>query len=453
MKNKMTRQVFLQRGQKNQERELKMDRKLSVNEEDHLVLGGVDAVALTEKYGTPLYVMEEDTIRAAMHAYRDSIDRFYDGKGLICYASKAFCCKEMYRIAKSEGLGADVVSGGELYTALSVGFPMENVCFHGNNKSDAEIRMALQNRVGRIIVDNIEELERVSRMAEEMDVTQAIMFRIKPGIDAHTHNFIMTGQIDSKFGFALETGEAMEAIKRAIETPSVRLCGIHCHIGSQIHEVTPFVKAAEVMMQLMGDVKKETGYEIEELNLGGGYGIRYTDDDDPVPYAEYMEAVSGVIHQKAKELGLNVPFILMEPGRSIVGEAGTTLYTIGAVKHIPNIRTYVSVDGGMGDNPRYILYQSKYDFLLANKASAEADTVVTVAGKCCESGDLLGENVPLAKAEAGDIMAVLSTGAYNHAMASCYNRNPIPPVVMVQGGNDRLIVKGQTYEDLCRNDI
>ncbi len=430
-----------------------MDRRVNVNAEGHLVLGGVDAVVLAEKYGTPLYVMEEDTIRVAMRAYRDSIDRFYDGRGLICYASKAFCCKEMYRIARSEGLGADVVSGGELYTALSVGFPMENVCFHGNNKSDGEIWMALQNRVGRIVVDNIEELDRVGKMAEELDVTQPIMLRIKPGIDAHTHQFIMTGQIDSKFGFALETGEAMEAIKQAIRTPSVRLCGIHCHIGSQIHEVTPFVKAAEVLMQLIGDVKKETGYEIEELNLGGGYGIRYTDEDDPVPYAEYMEAVSEAIHQKAKALGLNTPFILMEPGRSIVGEAGTTLYTIGSVKQIPDIRTYVSVDGGMGDNPRYILYQSKYDFLLANKADAQADTVVTVAGKCCESGDLLGENVPLAKAEAGDIMAVLSTGAYNYSMASCYNRNPIPPVVMVQGGNDRVMIKGQTYEELCRDDI
>ncbi len=430
-----------------------MDRNLCINEEDHLMLGGVDAVSLTEKYGTPLYVMEEDTVRSAMRAYRDSIDRFYDGQGLICYASKAFSCKEMYRIAKSEGLGADVVSGGELYTALSVGFPMENVCFHGNNKSDAELKMALQNRVGRIVVDNMEELARVSRMAAELNVVQPIMFRIKPGIDAHTHSFIMTGQIDSKFGFALETGEAMTAVKAALETPSVRLCGVHCHIGSQIHEVTPFVKAAEVMMQFMADVKKETGYEIEELNLGGGYGIRYTNEDDPLPYAAYMEEVSGVIHQKAQELGLKVPFILMEPGRSIVGEAGTTLYTVGAVKEIPDIRTYVSVDGGMGDNPRYILYQSKYDFLLANKASAPADTVVTVAGKCCESGDLLGENVPLPAAKAGDIMAVLSTGAYNYSMASNYNRNPIPPVVMVQGGSDRLIIKGQTYEDICHNDI
>ena len=430
-----------------------MDRNVKINDEGHLMLGGVDAVKLTEKYGTPLYVMDEDAVRGAMRAYRNSIDRFYDGNGMICYASKAFSCKEMYRIAEEEGLGADVVSGGELYTALSVGFPMERICFHGNNKSDAEIKMALYNRVGRIVVDNMEELERISRFADELDYTANVQLRVKPGIDAHTHQFIMTGQIDSKFGFALETGEAMAAVKKAIEPPSVRLLGVDCHIGSQIHEVTPFVKAAEVMMDFIADIKSETGYQIEELDLGGGYGIRYTEDDDPVPYAEYMEAVSAAIHKKAAELDVSVPFILMEPGRSIVGEAGTTLYTVGAVKEIPGIRTYVSVDGGMGDNPRYILYQSKYDFLLANRAADEADTVVTVAGKCCESGDLLGENVSLPSVKAGDIMAVLSTGAYNYSMASCYNRNPIPPVVMVQDGEDRLIVKGQSYEDLIRNDI
>ena len=388
-----------------------------------------------------------------MRAYRDSIDRFYDGKGLICYASKAFSCKEMYRIADEEGLGADVVSGGEMFTALSVGFPMEKVCFHGNNKSDKEIRVALENHVGRIVVDNMEELDRISHFADELNVIANVQLRVKPGIDAHTHNFIMTGQIDSKFGFALETGEAMAAVKKAIETPSVRLCGVDCHIGSQIHEVTPFVKAGEVMMDFIASIKEETGYEIDELDLGGGYGIRYTSEDDPVPYAEYMEAVSAAIHAKAEKHGVKVPFILMEPGRSIVGEAGTTLYTVGAVKHIPNVRTYVSVDGGMGDNPRYILYQSKYDFLLANRADAPADTTVTVAGKCCESGDLLGENVLLPETKAGDIMAVLSTGAYNYSMASCYNRNPIPPVVMVKDGADRVIVKGQTYEDVCRNDV
>lgn len=427
--------------------------KIAVNAEGHLMLGGVDAVQLTQEYGTPLYVMEEDVIRAAMKAYRDSINRFYDGKGLICYASKAFSCKEIYRIAQSEGLGVDVVSGGELYTAHQAGFPMDKVVFHGNNKTPAELRMALDLGVGRIVADNIEELHLLSALAAEKGVTPNVLLRIKPGIDAHTHQFIMTGQIDSKFGFALETGEAMEAVKEALAAPSLHLTGVHCHIGSQIHEVTPFIRAAEVMMQFMASVREETGVTLTDLNLGGGYGIRYTDEDDPVPYAAYMEEVSEVIRSSAEMFHLPVPFILMEPGRSIVGEAGTTLYTVGSIKHIPGIRTYISVDGGMGDNPRYILYQSKYDFLLANRAAEAPTTTVTVAGKCCESGDLLGENVPLAEAKPGDILAVRSTGAYNYSMASCYNRNPIPPVVMVKDGTSRVIVKGMTYEQIVENDI
>ncbi len=263
----------------------------------------------------------------------------------------------------------------------------------------------------------------------------------------------MTGQIDSKFGFALETGEAMEAVKQALASSSLNLVGVHCHIGSQIHEVTPFIRAAEVMVQFMADVRQETGHTLGELNLGGGYGIRYTDEDDPVPYAAYMEEVSEAIRASAAALRFPVPFILMEPGRSIVGEAGTTLYTVGSVKEIPGVRTYVSVDGGMGDNPRYILYQSKYDFLLANRADEPAAGTVTVAGKCCESGDLLGEEVPLPEVQPGDILAVRSTGAYNYSMASCYNRNPIPPVVMVKDGADRVIVKGMTYEQIVENDI
>ena len=283
-----------------------MDHK--VNGQGHLVLGGADAVALAEKYGTPLYVMEEDVIRAAMRAYRQSVERFYDGKGLICYASKAFACKEMYRIAKAEGLGADVVSGGELYTAGKAGFPMEKVVFHGNNKTPEELRMALDLGVGRIVVDNFEELEALSALAAENGVRPNIQLRIKPGIDAHTHKFIMTGQIDSKFGFALETGEAMEAVKQALACPSLNFTGVHCHIGSQIHEVTPFIRAAEVMVQFMADVRQETGHTLGELNLGGGYGIRYTDEDDPVPYAAYMEEVSEAIRASAAALQFPVPF-------------------------------------------------------------------------------------------------------------------------------------------------
>lgn len=430
-----------------------MNRKFETNEKGHLMLGGIDTVDLAKEYGTPLYVMEENTILTAMREYKASIEKFYGGNGLICFASKAFSCKEMYRITMREGLGTDVVSGGELYTALSVGFPAEKICFHGNNKSDSELEYALKSKVGRIVVDNAEELERLSAMAAGMGIEAPVMFRIKPGVDAHTHSFVMTGQIDSKFGFALETGEAIEIIKKAVKTPNIRYVGIHCHIGSQIHELLPFTETAKIMMNFMGEVKKETGLDTEELNLGGGFGITYTDEDNRIEYPAYMEAVSEVIHNYAKELGIKLPFILMEPGRSIVGEAGTTLYTVGAVKNIPNIRTYVSVDGGMFDNPRYILYGSKYDFLLANKACEPAVNRVTVAGKCCESGDLLGENVPLGDAKCGDIMAVFSTGAYNYSMSSNYNRNVIPPVVFVKDGKSRVVVKPQTYEDLVRNDV
>ena len=430
-----------------------MKRNLVISPEGHLMLGGVDAVALAKEYHTPLYVMEEDVVRSAMRAYRRSMEEFYQGHGLVCYASKAFCCKEMCRIAMAEGLGLDVVSGGELYTALSVGFPSEKIVFHGNNKSEAELSMALDQGVGRIVVDGLEELALISRLAAEKGVTAGILLRIKPGVDAHTHDFIRTGQIDSKFGLALETGEAMEAVKTALATPAVKLLGLHCHIGSQILDAEPFVHTARVMMQFIADIRSETGAEMDELNLGGGFGIQYTSKDDPLPYAKYMEEVSGEIRRCAALHGLKVPFILMEPGRSIVGEAGTTLYTVGNSKHIPGIRDYLAVDGGMGDNPRYALYQSQYTFLLANRADAPADTVVTIAGKCCESGDLLGEHVSLPKASQGDILAVLSTGAYNYSMASNYNRNPIPPVVMVKDGQSRVIVRGQTYEDIARNDI
>ncbi|MBQ4051115.1 MAG: diaminopimelate decarboxylase [Oscillospiraceae bacterium] len=430
-----------------------MNKRFEVSSEGHLMLGGCDAVELTKTYGTPLYVMDEQKVRDAMRAYRSSMEKYYGGNGLICYASKAFACKEMYRIANEEGLGVDVVSGGELYTALSVGFPAEKIGFHGNNKLPAEIRMALENDVGRIIVDGLGELELVDRIAGDLGVTANIILRITPGVDAHTHDFIRTGQIDSKFGLALETGAAMEGVKAALKAKNICLKGLDCHIGSQIMDVEPFVHTGEIMMQFILDIKNETGVEMEELDLGGGFGIRYVGSDDPVPYDSYMEAVSEGIKAFADKHGLKTPFIFMEPGRSIVGEAGTTLYTVGAIKEIPGVRTYVSIDGGMSDNPRYALYQAKYDFLLAEKADAPADSIVTVAGKCCESGDLLGEHVKMPMPKTGDILAVLSTGAYNYSMASNYNRNPIPPVVMVRDGASRVIVKGQTYEDMARFDV
>lgn len=430
-----------------------VSKNLSVNEKGHLTIDGLDTADLAQKYGTPLYVMDEDLLRENCRSFKQSIDRCYGGKGLVCYASKVFCCKEMYRIMMSEDMGLDVVSAGELYTAASVGFPMEKVCFHGNNKTDEELLMALEQNVGRIVVDNIFELERLNRLACERGAKANIMFRIKPGIDAHTHDFVRTGQIDSKFGFALETGEALEAVKKAISLEHIELSGLHCHIGSQIFDIDPFVLAAEVMMNFIARIRDELGYEIKELDLGGGFGIKYTDADSPVPYDSYMEKVSEKVKALCAEKNLKLPFILIEPGRSIAGPAGITLYTVGSIKHIPNIRTYISVDGGMGDNPRYALYKSKYDFVNALRASEPKSETVTVAGKCCESGDLLGEGAPIQHTEEGDIIAVLATGAYNYSMSSNYNRIPKPPVVMVKDGTSRVIVKRETLEDIVRNDI
>ncbi|MBR5495824.1 MAG: diaminopimelate decarboxylase [Oscillospiraceae bacterium] len=426
---------------------------LSVNEKGNLAISGYDTLELCKEYGTPLYVMDETVIRKACRDFKNSMDKYYDGNGLVCYASKAFSCKEIYRIVKSEGLGIDVVSAGELYTAMSVDFPAEKICFHGNNKQNSELEMALDYGVGHIVVDNFEELDRLSQIAKDKGKTAKIMFRIKPGIDAHTHDFVKTGQIDSKFGFALETGEAFEAIKKSLSCDNIELVGIHCHIGSQIFDITPFEEAAVVMLSLVAKVKNELSYQIPQLNLGGGFGIRYTENDDPKEYDEYMKAVSKVVKETAQKLGVKVPFIIIEPGRSIVGPAGVTLYEIGSVKDIPNIRTYVSVDGGMTDNPRYALYKSEYEFIVANKAGKQKDLLATIAGKCCESGDLLGENVKIQTAQAGDIMAVLATGAYNYSMSSNYNRTPKPAVVMVGETSPRVIVKRETLDDILRNDI
>ncbi len=426
---------------------------ININNDGHLTIGGKDTVELAKEYGTPAYVFDENEIRKNLRAFRDSMNEYYAGNGLVVYASKAFCCKEMCRICKQEGTGIDVVSGGELYTALSVDFPAENIVFHGNNKTYDELVMAVSNGVGRIVVDNICELETLSRIAAEQGKTAGIMFRIKPGIDAHTHDFIKTGQIDSKFGFALETGEAMEAVKKAVNMPNIKLRGLHCHIGSQIFDIDPFEHAAAVMLELYKAIKDETGVELEELNLGGGFGIKYLESDRPNPYEEYMKNVSKVVKEHSEKLGLKTPFVLIEPGRSVVGAAGITLYTVGCVKDIPDIRTFVSVDGGMSDNPRYALYHADYEIVCANKANEERCETVTVAGKCCESGDLIQEDTKLQSVVPGDILAVLSTGAYNYSMASNYNRIPRLPVIMVKDGESRIIVKRETYEMVADCDI
>lgn len=426
---------------------------LNVNELGHLTIGGCDTVALAQTFGTPLYVMDEGEIRKACSTYRQSMEKYYQGKGMVAFASKAFCCKEMCRIAMSEGLGLDVVSGSELYTAMSVNFPPERIFFHGNNKTPEELLYALNCGVGHIVVDNITELEILNELAMSQQKTAGILFRIKPGIDAHTHDFVRTGQIDSKFGFALETGEAMEAVRHALKMSNLKLQGLHCHIGSQIFDIDPFCLAAEVMLGFIAQIKEELHYEIAMLNLGGGFGIKYLPSQNPAEYDQYMCAVSKRVKESCEKLGVRLPYVVIEPGRSIVGAAGITLYTVGAVKQIPHIRTYVSVDGGMGDNPRYILYRSEYEALVANKAAQPKTTTVTIAGRCCESGDLIGENMPLQAAVPGDLIAVLSTGAYNYSMASHYNRLCKPAVVMVRDGEPRIIVKRESYEDVAKNDL
>ena len=426
---------------------------LSINSENHLVIGQHDTVELAKKFGTPLYVLDEDLMRDNCRAYKNAIDTYYDGHGLVLFASKALCTMYTGRLVAEEGLGADVVSGGELYTLYKAGFPMEKVFFHGNNKTPDEIELALNCGVGHIVVDNKYELDLLNRIANEKNVKQRILFRIKPGIDAHTHDFVKTGQIDSKFGVALENGEAYEIHKLALSMSNIQIDGVHCHIGSQIFDVEPFCEAAKVMIGFIADLYDKLGIKVNILNLGGGFGIKYTATDDPIAPSEYIHKVTNVVKELAQEKGIDLPFLVFEPGRSIVASAGITLYTVGCVKEIENVRTYVSIDGGMCDNPRYILYGSKYTAVLANNASAEPVAPVTIAGKCCESGDLIQEHVMMPQIHVGDTLAVLATGAYNYSMSSNYNRIPRPPIVMVSGNEAKIIVKRETYDDLIKNDV
>ncbi|MBR6573117.1 MAG: diaminopimelate decarboxylase [Clostridia bacterium] len=425
----------------------------SVNSKGHLCLGGADTVDLANQFGTPLYVFDEKDIRNNCKAFKEAFDEYYDGNALVLYASKAFSCKEMYRLVNSEGLGTDVVSGGELYTALAAGFPAEKIYFHGNNKTPNEIAYALDSKIGRIVVDNLFELETIDCLAKDKGIKAKVLFRIKPGIDAHTHDFIKTGQIDCKFGFALENTEAYEAVKKVTTLENVELAGIHCHIGSQIFETEPFVLAAEVMLNFADKIRKDFGITLGEINLGGGYGIKYVNSDKPVSKNESIKLLCSAVKKACAEYDYPLPKLLIEPGRSIVGASTLTLYKIGCVKTIKDVRTYVAVDGGMADNPRYALYGAEYDAIVANKADKDKDFEATIAGKCCESGDLIGENIKIQIPEVNDTLAVLATGAYNYSMSSNYNRIPRPAAVMVNDGKARLIINRETYEDIIKNDI
>ncbi len=426
---------------------------LEINNQNHLMIGGCDTVELAKEYGTPLYVMDEKRIRENMRQYKQAFDNFYSGKGIPLYASKAFSAVGMYKLAQEEGFGVDVVSGGELYTALKAGFDASKIIFHGNNKSYDEIRMALENNVGRIVADSFYELDNLEKICSELGKKAKILIRVKPGVDAHTHEFISTGHIDCKFGFRMDTDEAIRAIEQALKSEHIEICGLHCHIGSQIFLLDPFELAAEIMMNFYAELKEKFSLSLKELNLGGGFGIKYVDGDSPINYGSYIEAVSKVVKRICEEKNLEIPFVYMEPGRSIVGDAGITLYTAGVIKDIDGARKYVSVDGGMVDNPRYMLYEAEYEAVVANRADSQPSEAITLCGKCCESGDIIIRDGIVPEIKSGDIVAVMSTGAYNYSMASNYNRLPRPAVVFVSDGESRLVVRRETYDDIIKNDV
>lgn len=426
---------------------------ISTNEKGHLTVGGIDTIDVAKDFKTPLMILDEEYIRNRCREYKSALQKYFNDEGRIVYASKAFCCKEICRIMADENMGLDVVSAGELYTAINAGFPSDRIYFHGNNKEDDELTLAICHGVGRIVVDNFTELERIEAFGTKLHKNVNVLLRIKPGVDAHTHDFIRTGQIDSKFGFALETGEAYEAVKACLSYSNINLMGIHCHIGSQIFETEPYQLAAKTMLGFMNKVKADLSYEIKELNLGGGFGARYTENDNPVSIDDIIGSVANTINKTCEFYSMSKPFIIFEPGRSIVAESGITLYKIGSVKEIPGVRNYVAVNGGMGDNPRHALYNAEYSMTIANKATEEKSYVATVAGRYCESGDIIGENLSIQVPCAGDILAVMSTGAYNYSMASNYNRIPRPAVVTVNKGRVKLIIKRETVEDVIKNDI
>lgn len=423
-----------------------------INSSGHLEIGGCDTVDLKQTYGTPLYIMDEALIRQRCREYMEA----FRASGLtfqVAYASKAFCVKAMCRLVEDEGLSLDVVSEGELYTALQAGFPAGRIHFHGNNKTPEELEMAISAGIGCFVVDNFIEMQMLQALAEEKDVTVNILLRVTPGVEAHTHEYISTGQTDSKFGFDIGNGSAFEAVKQASHSSNLTLLGLHSHIGSQIFEVDGFQLAVSRVADFSLEVKRELDVTFKVINLGGGFGIRYMEEDTPLAVAEYVKAITDAVKKFFVEGYPQLPEIWVEPGRSIVGDAGTTLYTVGTSKDIPGVRKYVAVDGGMTDNPRPALYESKYEAMLANRGTDRVEETVSIAGKCCESGDMLIWDLELPKVHAGDLLAVSCTGAYNYAMASNYNRIRRPAVVFVQNGHSDLVVRRESFEDITACDL
>ena len=426
-----------------------------VNAQGHLEIGGCDTTQIAAEFGTPLYVMDEAAIRANCRDYKAAFASRYPSNE-ICYASKAFLTMAMARLIAQEGLSMDVASLGELYTALKAGFPVERLSLHGNNKSHEELELAVENGIGHVVLDNFDEIARLGRIVQAKQTEIGVLVRAAPGVDPHTHRLIRTGQADTKFGFNITDGSALRAVKQVLATPGLRFQGIHCHIGSQLLDADTHAEAAEIMVRLMEAIVRETGAAVEELNIGGGLGVRYLSHHEPPSYAEFAEKITDPLKLALDAHSLPYPKLLQEPGRALVGEAGTTLYTIGALKTVPiteapGTRTYVSIDGGLSDNPRPQLYEAVYECLLANKAARPADSIVTIAGKHCET-DILIWNTRLAVPEPGGLLAVQTTGAYNFVMASNYNRFLRPAVVLVADGQADVIVERQSLDDLIRHE-
>ncbi|WP_112181226.1 diaminopimelate decarboxylase [Paraliobacillus zengyii] len=418
----------------------------------HLTIGGVDTTYLAKKYETPLFVYDVEKIRENARAFVDTFARL-GVNAQVAYASKAFSSIAMLQVAKQENLSLDVVSQGELYTALQADFPTEKIHMHGNNKSVAELEMAVKHDIGCIVIDNFHEIDLLKEILANYQSEMDVLIRVTPGIEAHTHDYILTGNEDSKFGFDLANGQAEEAFRKLQEIDSMHVKGLHCHIGSQIFETDGFVMAVRRLFDSLASWKKNYDYTPEVLNLGGGFGIRYTDEDEPLQLDGYVNALVDEIKQQVVKHDMDFPEIWIEPGRAIVGNTAITLYTVGSKKQIPGVRDYIAVDGGMTDNIRPALYQAKYDAILANKANVPASTTASVAGKCCESGDMLLWDVPLANAEPGDLLAVFSTGAYGYSMSSNYNRFPKAAVVFIENKQDKLVIQRETYQEVSKNDL
>ena len=428
---------------------------IGVNDLGHLTFAGQDTVALAQQYGTPAYLMDEDRIRYNCHLYLDAMKEALGEGSYPLFASKAACFKRIYEIMAEEGMAIDLVSSGEIYTAMKAKFPMERSFFHGNNKTDEDIAFAMDAGVGYFIVDGLFELDAIQAEAEKRGIVQNVLLRLTPGIDPHTYEAVSTGKVDSKFGVAIETGQAEVFVVETAKCVNVKLCGYHCHVGSQVFDEdgSVYTDAADIMLRFMAEMNEKYALNADILNMGGGYGVRYVDSDPYVDIPANIHKVAGYMKKLAAELNMPMPKILMEPGRSIVADAGMTVYTVGTVKKIPGYKNYASIDGGMTDNPRFALYGSKYTVFLANRVNEECDFACDLVGRCCESDDIIQPKISLPEPNRGDIVAVCTTGAYNYSMASNYNRIPRPPVVMLSQGESYVVVKRESLADLLINDV